>query len=171
MALYDQPLLRMAENMTTSIKWQWQSFSEFSNDELYKILQSRQEVFAVEQNCVYLDLDNIDQNSWHLSGWKVGADGGKALYAYLRVVKPGVRYKEPSMGRILTTKPARGSGVGKELVKEALIHLEEIYPDLPIKISAQEYLEKFYADFGFETVSEIYLEDDIPHIEMIKPAA
>ena len=146
----------------TSVHWKWSSFSELSNSELYSIMAVRQEVFVVEQNCIYLDADGIDAHSWHLTGTIKDE-----IVAYLRVVHPGIKYKEPSIGRVLTTKKARGTGVGRQLTSEAIRRTKEIYPTLGIRISAQEYLRKFYASFGFEAVSAPYLEDNIPHIEMV----
>jgi ElaA protein len=94
--------------------------------------------------------------------------GGKNIVAYLRVVLPGYKYKEPSMGRVLTIQQARNTGLGKQLIKEALINIEVVFPNQPIRISSQEYLIKFYNSFGFTVVSEPYDEDGISHIEMLK---
>ncbi len=144
------------------IDWRWSSFADLSLAELYAIMAARQKVFVVEQNCPYLDADGIDQSSWHLTGTINGE-----VVAYLRVVHPGVKYKEPSIGRVLTTETARGSGLGRLLTIEAIKRTRETYPLLGIRISAQEYLRKFYTRLGFEAVSSPYLEDNIPHIEMV----
>lgn len=149
------------------IQWQWVLFEQLSVNELYEIIKVRQEIFVVEQNCVYLDADGLDQFSWHLLGWKGGADKRK-IVAYLRVVFPRKKYAEPSIGRVLTTLALRGTGLGKELMQRTLIHVADVYPDSPIRISAQQYLEKFYANFGFQVVSEPYDEDGIVHIEMLR---
>jgi ElaA protein len=152
------------------IKWQWSSFENLSTLDLYEILKVRQEVFVVEQNCVYQDADGLDKTAWHLVGWKAGSDGRK-LVAYLRVVWPGKKFKELSIGRVLTAPSARGTGLGKALTSEALKQISTEYPGAAIRISAQKYLERFYSDFAFKTVSEPYDEDGIPHIEMFREGA
>lgn len=152
------------------LKWQWSSFDELSQHELYEILKVRQAVFTVEQNCAYQDADGLDKVSWHLMGWREDSPENE-LVAYLRVVLPGEQYAEPSIGRVLTAPSARGSGLGKALTREAIVRISRAYRDTPIRISAQQYLEKFYSEFGFETVSEPYDEDGIPHIEMLRMGA
>ena len=151
------------------VSWQWSAFDALSLTDLYAILNARQEVFAVEQNCAYLDADGIDQKSWHFIGW-IDNQGKRELAAYLRVPHPGVKYAELSIGRVLTTKVARGTGLGQELMRWALKKIEEKYPGQAIRISAQQYLERFYGGFGFKTVSAPYLEDNIPHVEMLRAA-
>lgn len=150
------------------IEWQWKTFDELSAGELYEILKVRQEVFAVEQSCVYQDLDDLDKTAWHLLGWNVSTSGPRDIHAYLRVVFPACKYREPSIGRVLTVKQARGTGLGKALLEQALLHMEKEYRNQRIRISAQLYLDEFYAGFGFEKVSEPYDEDGILHIEMVK---
>ena len=150
------------------IQWQWKTFDELSTDDLYEILKVRQEVFAVEQDCVYQDADDLDKFSWHLIAWNVSDSGSPGIHAYLRVVFPTYRYREPSIGRVLTVKQARGSGLGKELLRIALLNIEREYKNQPVRISAQQYLYEFYAGYGFEKASEPYDEDGIPHIEMLK---
>ena len=149
------------------MNWQWLSFEELSRDDLYKVLKVRQAVFVVEQNCVYQDADDLDPVSWHLMGWRKTTTG-RELVAYLRVVFPGKKYPEPSIGRVLTTASVRGTGAGKALTREAITRIALEYPQMSIRISAQRYLEKFYSEFGFETVSDPYVEDGIPHIEMLR---
>ena len=149
------------------IKWQWVLFEDLTVDVLFEIMKIRQEVFVVEQNCAYQDTDDLDRFSWHLVGWREG-DSGKEIVAYLRVVFPGKKYTEPSLGRVLTLRSARGEGLGKALLSEALRYTAIQYPNINIRISAQRYLEKFYGSFGFEICSDPYEEDGIPHIEMIK---
>ena len=149
------------------MNWQWSSFEELSRDNLYDVLKVRQAVFVVEQNCAYQDADDLDPVSWHLMGWRE-TTAGRELVAYLRVVFPGKKYPEPSIGRVLTTAPVRGTGVGKALTREAITRIALEYPQMSIRISAQRYLEKFYSEFGFETVSDPYKEDGIPHIEMLR---
>lgn len=147
-------------------EWSWKKFEELSLAELYEILKVRQEVFAVEQSCIYQDVDDLDKVSWHLfAKQKSDEDSGK-IYAYLRVVFPKYKYDEPSIGRVLTIVEARGKGMGKVLIDKALMYIEKELPNQAIRISAQKYLEGFYSGFGFKSVSEPYDEDGIPHIEM-----
>ena len=151
------------------MNWQWVSFEELSREELYEVLKVRQTVFVVEQNCAYQDADDLDPVSWHLMGWHESTSGRK-LVAYLRVVFPGKKYPEPSIGRVLTMASVRGAGLGQELMCEAISRTVREYPQQSIRISAQHYLEKFYSGLGFETVSDPYDEDGIPHIEMLRKA-
>jgi ElaA protein len=144
-----------------SIEWQWRRYGELAPLEIYAIFAVRQAVFVVEQNSVYLDMDGKDLDAWHLIAWS-----GKEVAAYLRLIAPGVSFVEPSLGRILTTRIARGSGLGRELVARGLEKMHELYPTLPIRIGAQAHLQKFYGSFGFAPASEPYVEDGIPHIEM-----
>ncbi len=145
------------------IKWVLKKFNELSPHELYAILQLRNEVFAIEQNCVYPDMDNKDQLSDHFMGWC-----NDKLIAYTRLLPPGLAYKEPSIGRVVTSPSARGKGIGKELMEYSLKHLHTIYGKTLVKIGAQFYLQKFYSSFGFLQTSDIYLEDGIEHIEMTR---
>jgi ElaA protein len=147
------------------INFSLKSFSELSLEELYAIMILRQEVFVVEQDCVYLDADNKDQNSWHLLG--ENEDG--ELVAYLRILPKGVSYESyPSIGRIVTSSKVRRQGAGKALLAESLKHADRLYPGANIKISAQTYLLRFYRSFGFEPTGEEYLEDGIPHMAMVR---
>ena len=141
-------------------RWHDRAFTELTVAELYAILQLREEVFVVEQNCVYRDADGLDAASRHLF-----ATVGDALHAYLRIVPPGAKYTEISLGRIVTAPAARGSGLGRELVRRGLAAVGAV----PVRIGAQLYLEKFYGDFGFRRAGEVYDEDGIPHIEMLRP--
>lgn len=148
---------------SSPINWFWLTFAELSRQQLYSLLQLRQAVFVVEQNCVYLDADSFDQDAWHLLGENSGQ-----LAAYCRVLKPGGKYSEVSIGRVLTAEKFRGLGLGKELMSVALTHIESEFPASAVRISAQLYLKKYYQDFGFKPVSEPYDEDGIPHIEMLR---
>ncbi|MGL6160335.1 GNAT family N-acetyltransferase [Microbulbifer sp.] len=148
------------------IHWQWRSFEQLSLQQLYQVLRARQEVFTVEQDCAYQDADNLDRYSWHLAGWH-GNPEKHELVAYLRVVFPGRKYAEPAIGRVLTLASHRGTGLGRELMRQAIDCTAREYPDTPIRISAQQHLEYFYREFGFERVSDPYDEDGIPHIEML----
>jgi ElaA protein len=143
--------------------WILKKFDELSLHELYAILQLRNEVFAIEQNCVYPDLDNKDQLAYHFMGW-----GKNKLVAYTRIIPPGKAYTEPSIGRVVTAQSIRGEGVGKLLMEKTIEHIYNFFGTTPIKISAQFYLKKFYEDFGFHASGDAYLEDGIDHIEMVK---
>ena len=144
------------------LKWKLNYFKELSTEDLYTILQLRNEVFVVEQNCVYQDADNKDSISFHLSGWD-----GVNLVAYCRILPPGVSYTEASIGRVVSSPQYRNKGYGKQLMNEAIIHTLAQFECNTIKISAQLYLQKFYEQLGFIKLSDSYLEDNIPHIEML----
>ena len=153
------------------IEWQWKQFKNLNTDELHEIFQVRQQVFVVEQNCVYQDVDGLDQYAWHLLGYQTAENSGsRQLVAYCRVVYPAHKYQEPSIGRLLTVESVRKTGLGKQLLSVALINTEKEYPYKAVKISAQLYLQNFYSQFGFENVSSPYDEDGIPHIEMLRKA-
>ncbi|QFT55529.1 GNAT family N-acetyltransferase [Microbulbifer sp. THAF38] len=152
------------------MQWQWCSFQQLSIDQLYEILRARQEVFTVEQDCPYQDADGKDQEAWHLICWDKESQSPQ-LVAYLRVVFPGKKYSEPSIGRVLTAESSRGTGLGRELIRRAVEQTQAEYPGSGIRISAQEHLRRFYGEFGFEQVSAPYDEDGIPHIEMLRPAS
>jgi len=145
-----------------NINWTYKHFSELNTAELYEILWLRSKVFVVEQNCVYLDNDFKDQESWHLCGWI-----GNRLVAYVRILPPGLSYAEASIGRVLTHPDFRKQGFGIELMKVAINKTITQFNVNTIKISAQCYLLNFYNSLGFKTCSEEYLEDDIPHVEML----
>jgi len=149
------------------VKWQWSRFNELSVDDLYAIVRLREAVFIIEQNCPYPDADGRDPKAWHLLGWR-NHDEGRRLVAYARVFEPGVRYKEASVGRIVTAPEVRGTGLGKILMAEALRRMEELMPGQVVKIAAQRRLENFYVGFGFRPVSAPYEEDGILHIDMIR---
>lgn len=138
-------------------------YDELSIDELYAILKLRAKVFVVEQNCAYLDLDDYDQKSLHISIYNSGQ-----LVAYARLLPPGVYYEETSIGRVITAKEVRMTGVGKRVFEKSLDLAKEQFPDHNIRIMAQCYLRKFYQDFGFKEEGEEFLEDGLPHIEMVK---
>jgi ElaA protein len=145
--------------------WTFKPFAQLSPAELYSILQLRSEVFVVEQNCVFLDMDNKDQSSIHVMGWQEDK-----LLAYARILPPGLSYRESSIGRIVVSPSARGTGFGRPLLETTLEKLYELYGRVDIKIGAQFYLKNFYTSLGFVQSGEIYLEDGIQHIEMIMPA-
>ena len=139
-------------------------FDQLTLDELYQLLQLRSEVFVVEQNCIYQDIDNKDRQAYNLLGYKENQ-----LVAYARILPKNISYPDYcSIGRVCTKQTNRQLGLGKELMQQAILHCQELYLDTKIKISAQSYLLKFYTELGFEAIGEEYLEDDIPHRAMIK---
>ena len=138
------------------------SYNELNKRELFDIYFLRQEVFIVEQNCVYQDIDQKDQYSYHLMAYD-----NEILVAYLRIVHPGISYYEPSIGRVLTKIDYRGRGIAKNIMQSAIQKVRDVYKHSNIRISAQEYLIPFYTSLNFESIGEVYLEDDIPHIEMM----
>jgi ElaA protein len=148
-----------------NITWYHKHFNDLSSTELYQILQLRNEVFIVEQNCPFQDLDDKDFKCFHLIGFDTDS---QKIMAYTRIVPSGVSYEEASIGRVVTSPQARGGGIGKELMQKSIELLEELYGGVSIKIGAQYYLKKFYESFGFQQVEEIYLEDGIEHILMIR---
>lgn len=172
--------------------WTFRRFDELTPHELYAIMQLRNEVFVVEQNCVFQDADNKDQACHHLMGWgaaergkgwetiegderrETGKDGNEwdvsKLLAYARIVPAGVSYAEPSIGRIISSPKARGKGAGRELVQRSIDALYALYGNNVIRIGAQLYLKKFYESFGFIQAGHIYIEDGIEHIEMLLSA-
>ncbi len=147
------------------VSWTCKRWHEVSRDDLYAIAVVRSRVFVVEQTCPYLDLDGHDQEAWHLWAGTV-----PAVTAYLRLLPPGSKYVEPSLGRIVTAPEARRTGLGRALVAEGLRRVEQLWGSLPVRIGAQRYLERFYREFGFETASPEYDEDGIPHVEMVRTA-
>jgi ElaA protein len=144
--------------------WTCKKFTALTTEELYTILRLRSEVFVVEQNCVFLDMDNKDQYCDHLMGWS-----DNILLGYSRIVPAGISYVETSIGRIVSSPAARGKGIGRELLKESIATLYILHGKRTIRIGAQYYLKKFYESFGFVQKGEIYLEDGIEHIEMLLP--
>ena len=150
----------------TALTWRWCRFDQLSVFELQAIYMARQQVFSLEQACAYLDADGFDEFSWHLAAWSTGH---QVPLAYARVVHPGQKYDEPSIGRVITTSAARGTGLGRELVRRAIAHCSEVFPTQGIRISAQTRLEKFYAEQGFVAIGPPYMEDGIPHTEMLRP--
>jgi ElaA protein len=145
-----------------SLNWTYKHFNSLTTQQLYTILSLRSEVFVVEQNCVYLDTDNKDLDAWHLCGWE-----NDTLVAYVRILAPGVSYEEASIGRVLTNPAFRKHGNGIELMKLAIEKALQQYGVQKIKIGAQLYLLNFYSNLGFTQTSEVYMEDGIPHIEML----
>lgn len=142
--------------------WKIKTFDQLTGEEVYKLLKLRSEVFVVEQNCVYLDPDGKDQQSYHL----YLEDEGE-IVACTRLLNKGVAYKQASIGRVIVKKDYRGKGLSRELLLKAISFIEETMKETEIKIQAQAYLFDFYGSFGFKAISEKYLEDGIPHIDML----
>jgi len=145
------------------ITWKTMPFTDFTVKELYEVLQLRSEVFVVEQDCVYQDIDFKDQKALHVLGYK-----NEKLVAYTRVFKRGDYFDEASIGRVVVQQNERKYGYGHDLIKESINVIETQLGTSTIHISAQTYLEKFYSTHGFAKTGEGYLEDGIPHIKMIK---
>ncbi len=143
------------------LNWTYKYFDELLPAELYAVMQLRNEVFVVEQNCVYQDADEKDITSYHLMGWD-----GSILVAYTRILPPGLAYAEASIGRVVTSPKYRGTGAGRQLMELSIARTMEQFTIKTIKIGAQLYLEKFYGSLGFVQCGPGYLEDDIPHIPM-----
>ena len=149
------------------LHWQFARFDDLPLRDWYQVSAARIDVFVMEQNCPFQDLDGVDFDSWHLLGWDVASKGAeKKLAAYCRIVDAGVKFACPSIGRVITTSAYRLGGYGKELMREACARHDELYPGLPNRIGAQARLERFYQGFGFVTDSAPYIEDGIPHLEM-----
>jgi len=146
------------------INWKLKPFAKLSLQELYDIMVLRQAVFIVEQDCPYMDADGKDQKSHHFMGY----DDKLGLVAYTRIVEPGVSYKEVAIGRVISSEKVRGKGVGIQLMELSIKQVNDLYGNVPIRIGAQCYLERFYRSFGFEPTGYEYLEDGIPHMEMLR---
>ena len=147
-----------------SYQWQTSAFAELDTAQLYAALRLRQEIFVVEQNCAYLDLDNLDLKAVHMLCWHEGD-----LLAYQRCLAPGDHFSESALGRIAVNVTARGRELGRELVKRGISHNLRRWPGQSIRINAQAYLEIFYSSLGFIAEGEIFDEDGIPHIHMVYP--
>ncbi len=147
-----------------NIQWSTKHFSELTVNELYAILRLRSEVFVVEQNCVFLDMDNNDQKAYHTMGWL-----GEDLVASTRLFDVDQSYPDyQSIGRVVGSPKYRGIGAGKALMQYSIAECERLFGKHPIKIGAQLYLKKFYGELGWEQAGEMYYEDDIEHIPMIR---
>lgn len=147
--------------------WQLKAFDELTLKELYAILALRTDVFVVEQECPYPEVDGKDVQSYHLFAQENGE-----IVAYLRILPPDLSYDEASIGRVVIRASHRGQGLGRPMMQQAIDYIVRVLKEDRIKIGAQAYLEAFYASLGFEQVSEVYLEDGIPHMDMLyrKPA-
>ncbi|MCG3729509.1 GNAT family N-acetyltransferase [Vibrio cincinnatiensis] len=145
--------------------WQCRSFNELTTEQLYELLKLRVDIFVVEQQCPYPELDDKDRiaETWHLMGYDQ-----QQLVACARLLPPGVSYPSASIGRVAIAQNARGKGLAHQLLEQALMHCAQHWPEQAIEIGAQTYLTHFYAQFGFIPTSESYLEDGIAHIDMKK---
>lgn len=147
-----------------SITWRFAAFDALSAAELYELLQLRAEVFVVEQACAFQDMDGSDSQAIHVLG---AVDG--QLVAYARCFPAGIKFPEASIGRVITREPVRGSGTGHELMRQSIACVGQHWGEQPIRIGAQARLEKFYLQHGFLTAGAPYIEDGIPHVEMLRP--
>lgn len=146
------------------ISWEITRFEDLSPEKLYRIMRLRAEVFIVEQNCPYQDADGKDQKSFHVMGY----DSDRELVTYCRILPENISYPEVSIGRVVSSSKVRGKGAGKLLMERALEEIELLFGNEPVRIGAQLYLKKFYESFGFVVISDEYMEDGIPHIEMLR---
>lgn len=148
------------------MNWILKKFDELTLDELYAILRLRNEVFVVEQNCIYQDLDDKDKDAWHLMCWH-----DDKLVAYTRLIPAGISYSEPAIGRVVTSPSVRNTGLGRELMQRSIEYCEKLFGKTSITLGAQLYLKNFYESLGFEVSSDEYLEDGIPHLDMTRKAS
>jgi ElaA protein len=142
------------------------SFDELTPHQLYDCLRLRSAIFVVEQNCIFLDMDNKDQECYHLMLYQ-----DNVLVAYSRLVPPGLYYSEAAIGRVITSSTVRGKGMGRTLMERSIKSVYDLFGKQDIRIGAQVYAQKFYESLGFVPDGSIYDEDGIDHVEMIKPAA
>lgn len=145
------------------MKWICKPYDELTLNEFHDIIALRIDVFVIEQNCPYQDVDGKDKKSYHL----FGVDDDGEVVAYSRILPAGVSYKEVAIGRVVTSQKIRGTGIGYELMNKSMEQVSMLFGEVPVRLSAQQHLKKYYESFGFEQVSEMYLEDGIPHVEML----
>lgn len=153
--------------MSDSLTWQWLPFDALDRVQLYELLRLRSEVFVVEQNCVFQDMDGLDAQAMHLLGTRA-VNGAPQLVAYVRCFPKGITFDEASIGRVVTRQSARGGGLGHVLMAEAIRALQQQWGAQPIRIGAQAHLKNFYQRHGFADVGKPYVEDGIAHIEMVR---
>jgi ElaA protein len=156
-----------ASSAKPTLAWQWKRFGELTPAELYALLAARSAIFVVEQRCIFQDADGYDAFAWHLLAW-TETGSARTLAAYLRLIEPGRKHREPMIGRVLTVAALRGTGVGRDAMLEGLRRCAEVYPGMPVRIAAQQRLERFYASLGFRPASAPYEEDGIVHIDMLR---
>lgn len=152
----------------TPLAWRCLAFDAMDNRTLYRLLQLRTQVFVVEQQCVFQDMDGADVQCVHLLGERATSGVEPELLAYARLVPAGLKYAEASIGRVVSAAAARGTGIGHLLVQEAVQALHGLWGKQPIRIGAQAHLQAFYRQHGFEPAGPIYIEDGIDHVEMLR---
>lgn len=154
------------------VQWRCLPFDQLAGHDVYRLLQLRSAVFVVEQACLFQDMDGLDAQAFHLLGAVDVADGSGPVHlrACARLLPAGVAFAEASIGRVATAATARGTGLGHDLMAQACVRLAQLWGPQPIRIGAQAHLQAFYAQHGFATASEPYLEDGIWHVEMLRPA-
>lgn len=145
------------------LSWTWHAWKSLSPDLLYALLKLRSDIFVVEQNCVFSDMDGIDPQCEHLCG----VDRQGSLQVYLRLLPPGLKFAECSLGRLVTAASARRGGLARAAIEQGLVRLRQRYPGQTVRIGGQRYMEAFYASMGFVPTGEPYLEDGIPHVDML----
>ena len=150
-------------------RWQWSRLQDLAPAHVYAVLAVRQQVFTVEQHCAFQDADGLDMAAWHLLGWSPD-DATPSLITYLRVLDPGAKYSQPSIGRVLTAPSFRGCGLGRAVMLEGLARCAAAWPGHAIRIAAQRRLERFYSSLGFGSVTAVYIEDGIEHVDMVRAA-
>jgi len=150
-----------------ALVWRFAPFESLSVRELQYIYMARQAVFSVEQQCAFMDADGLDERAHHLAAW---SSSQREPLAYARLLEPGAKYVEPSIGRVMTAAAGRGRGLGRETMVRAIAHAAELWPGAAVRISAQSRLEAFYASLGFVVAGPRYLEDGIDHTEMVRDA-
>ena len=160
-------VIATAMRASQKLDWQCAAFEQLSAADVYAMLALRQEVFVVEQECVFPDIDWRDQGACHLLAWQQQGDA-RMLAGYLRILAPGVKFDECAIGRVVAAPALRGTGVGRQLVARGLQQAQLLYPGQPMRIGAQLHLVDFYAGFGFRTASAPYDEDHIMHVEMLR---
>ncbi|MDP3275339.1 MAG: GNAT family N-acetyltransferase [Deltaproteobacteria bacterium] len=158
----------MTSTIRTDLRWTCKAYHDLSLDELYAVLKLRQQVFCVEQRCAYLDCDGHDRAAWHV--FATAPEAPTEVLATARFLGPGVKYAESSIGRVCCARAMRRTGIGKALMAETLEALERTLGPVAVRISAQSYLQSFYRSFGFVVRSPPYIEDDIEHVEMLRPS-
>ncbi len=155
------------------LSWTWGRLEALTGRDVYDLLALRSRIFVMEQACLFLDADGLDDRAWHLLGradpGSEMRDGHASLVAYLRCVDPGVRYDEPSIGRVVVALEHRDAGLGRTLMEEGIARCRSLHPDAAIRISAQARLHAFYASLGFHAAGPVYPEDGIDHVEMLLP--
>lgn len=145
------------------MQWKIKPFEELSTSELYDILMQRCDIFVVEQSCPYPEVDGADRQAWQL----FGCDEEGRIAASMRILKPGVTYDSLAMGRVAVASECRGHGYAREMMERAIYFALNVLGEDTIKIGAQDYLTGFYESLGFRRISEVYLEDGIPHVDMV----